>query len=1213
MRNIPGTDFREIYQFGIDVNRAGNSEEQIKSIESFLSDRYKSSATVYLAEPSYPLPAESNIRLASQFRQNNIVQNVLARKKPVGNGSSNDGIPIFNQDHILGAVELSNSRQEAFSQKIVDEISRFCDIAGLNMEIYRQQKLRDWRSLQMDLVETVSAHIVTTSDLETLTAQIVESIQETFGFYYVSIFVMAGAKELKFQAGYGAMMPHNVPIQVEYGKGIIGTVAKTGVAIITPNVSQEPLFLYVDELPDTQAEITLPLRVEGMTLGVMDIQLDTPQAIHEFDLGVLQSLADHIAVAIDSTQTFQSLNRRTEQLSAVLEISQAVGSNLDLEKLLDEVSRLIKLHFDYDFIHIYTLHRGRRKLQFEGGSSSKTSILRDKSFELDLENPRGIIPWVARNNQLYMACDVKNDSLYEKPSIYPIDIGSELAIPLEASGEVLGVLDLQTKRKDGFSDADLPILQAMASSIAIAIRNASLYQSELWRRKVADSFREIAGLISSNTALTTLMGKILRLLDQILPCQAAAIVIKNPNPDADGTDRFEVAKSFGVSKRKLNALINNRPDLQKTLDYVLQSEKQLIRRKTTPRGPMGEALDYSADYSSIAAPMKAGDESLGVLLLAHPEPNRYGTEAGLIASTYANNAAVAIQNISLYRSAQEQAWISNVLFKITELAEVSASESEFQVQLARLMPLLVGFHACYIYDYDAESEEYLYRAGYNRRFPIMERPGNIRLDRSTLAQSPLKLTQNLAQKLGLSKIIRRRNREFYLFPLRSTSREIGFLIFGIQRSRFPSTYDLEQAMDTIQRWVTQIAVSTENLHLRDAEEDQAYISHALLLFAGLAFRQDSVDSILKRISDSLRILMGFENTYIAQNPNSNLNPDLALTLAEKLFMTPESVYQFVRLGKEQNRLIMLQAPQSEKCLLFQPLNSGKENYGYLLALGDKFQSEMQEKRSELISGISQQIASILQNQALLQETEALNRLDQEMQLARTIQKSYLPDTIPEIDGWDVQASWQPARQVGGDFYDVFLLDENKLALAIADVSGKGMPAALNMTVTRTLIRSFATVQRSPAEVMSMVNKALIRDDDSGMFTTAIYAILDTKSGKFTYSNAGHCYPKFITKTDRLLTTEEKNEMALGVLPEIGYQNYELTLAPGDSLLMFTDGVFDTQNITGRTFGEKALDRYLQKANGARKGLITGLLERLSAFRRDAALFDDVTAVSIQRL
>ncbi len=278
---------------------------------------------------------------------------------------------------------------------------------------------------------------------------------------------------------------------------------------------------------------------------------------------------------------------------------------------------------------------------------------------------------------------------------------------------------------------------------------------------------------------------------------------------------------------------------------------------------------------------------------------------------------------------------------------------------------------------------------------------------------------------------------------------------------------------------------------------------------------------------------------------------------------------------------------------------------------------------EIVTGISQQAALAIQNDTLQKEIVERERLEREMQLAREIQVAFLPQQIPEIPGWDLQVHWSPAREVGGDFYDFFELPGDRLGLVIADVADKGVPAALFMTLVRTLVRATVQVLDSPAEVVERVNDLLVPDALGGMFVTLVYAVLDLKSGELSIANAGHNPPLTLHSPFRF-TRAEPGGMALGVEPGIKVHASHSQLEPGDLLVLYTDGVTETFSPDGEMFGEGSLMETIEKAaidaDAERqvealtaRDLLNAIDNRVLEFCGGTAPFDDLTLVVVKRL
>jgi serine phosphatase RsbU (regulator of sigma subunit) len=258
----------------------------------------------------------------------------------------------------------------------------------------------------------------------------------------------------------------------------------------------------------------------------------------------------------------------------------------------------------------------------------------------------------------------------------------------------------------------------------------------------------------------------------------------------------------------------------------------------------------------------------------------------------------------------------------------------------------------------------------------------------------------------------------------------------------------------------------------------------------------------------------------------------------------------------------------------------------------------------------QQLVGFLNQAARALQTVNVRR--QELVLAGRVQASLLPHSPPEIPGWQVSATWKPARETSGDFYDFIPLPSGKLAIVIADVVDKGMGPALLMTLTRTLIRSFAQAYpEQPDQLLRVTNQRIIEDINMGIFVTLFYGVLDPSTGKLTYSNAGQPPPILLAgdHVHKLI----KTGMALGVSEEEDWKAETIELAPSDLLLLYTDGVLDARSSTGDLFGESHLVRILQENRGKPASEIqTELMSRIFNFAGSEPQVDDITLIVMVR-
>ncbi|MCL4562800.1 MAG: GAF domain-containing protein [Chloroflexi bacterium] len=1176
-------------------------------------------------------------------------------------------IPLLAQDTPIGALEVTRSGGPVFSQEEIGFISEAIKYISEVLSVTHQVAIKNWRLEQLSLVRSVSAHIANILDLSELSRQVTTLIQDTFKFYYVGIFTLEIKQGcLRFRASAGSNAENHqhsdVPeFTICLGEGIVGQVAATGEEILAADVRLEPRYHYVDSLPETQSEYALPLKIENRVLGVLDIQNNRLNAFHEIDRMVLQVLADNIAVAVEGARLYDNLKRRTDQIAAVSEVSRAITSILDLDQLLDEIVTLLHKRFGYPFVHIFTVHPGRRKVIYQAGSGKRSQAFREQGLTYDLDAPQGVIPWVARTGKTVVANDIEKEPLYLPSPLLPLETRSELAVPLLFGDDVLGVMDVQSDQYNAFDDDARSLFEALADTIAVAVRNAFLYYSESWRRQVADSLRDIAGLLSSGVTLDQMLEAILTELDRNLPCDVAAIwlIDEGTSPSVSGEPSLYLAAIHGRDSQRINDIRSMIPGKDYWLSKTFYSDQPIIRPGEDQPGPLGRALSYPPAYSSIGAPLRVGDRRLGVMALAHPTSGRYGSEAQKMTAAFASYAAVAIDNAKLYDTAQDQAWVATVMLQVSEATQSLSSVNELLNTIARLTPMLVGVKGCAFFLWDPGSERYQLAAAHGidaeyqadlRLHPI--KPGEaLAFDEVRFGKQPV-FIQDCQQELRLAGSVScvQDNYVFVLLPLLTHNEVLGaFLIEHLKEQPTPEGANtiVDERLAVLQGIAQQAAVGVENIHLLEAKQEEAYVTAVLLQVAQTVVSSNELEDILASILQTLPILIGIDCSVIYLWDErrqvfhlGEIYPgtwEIDALFSSRAYSTGE--YPLLDGVKDSDDLVVCQteealspdrwlslipqaSSQSDTNPLLEksgslvmgfPLSVKGDVYGVLLTQESGVAPAFRERRVEIIHGVTQQISLAIQNDRFNKEVVEHERLEREFQLAREIQQAFLPGKLPSIGGWEMDVRWRPARQVGGDFYDVFHLPGRKLGLVIADVSDKGMPAALYMTVTRTLIRAAAQEISSPAKVLKRVNDLLLMDSQYAMFVTAIYAIVSLKDGSVLYANAGHNIPLLVKSGTNQSEHLAKGGTALAVFKEINLEDHRVVLSPGDSLVLYTDGITEAFSPEGEIFGEERLLEAIQSRPAQTAQELAGILDRSNTeFSGDAPPSDDITLLVLHR-
>ncbi|RPJ26751.1 MAG: GAF domain-containing protein [Chloroflexi bacterium] len=1098
-RSPVSSDWRDIVSLGEQIANATSLVAQRDYIVAMTSRLVTGDVEVWLDEKAFRLPIleEQNVfpdEPELPGMQRALKAGQLQTKQQPAKGAERSAsraarrhaqraawaaVPLIEQGLALGAIQVTRKDGPEFKQRELELLERLAGAVAVSLVASHRVAVERFRLNQLSLVREVSAQIANVLDLDQLASRVTELIQKTFHYYYVAMFTLQeGSSALHFRSS--ALAPRKgkhrtardtasggtVALQVEIGQGLIGQAAAEGERIIVDDVKQDSRFRFIDSLPETCSEVVLPLKIEDRVLGVLDVQSDQPQAFHPNDLLILGSLADTIARAVEAARLYSDLRRRADQLGLVAEVSRSVSSSLELKTLMNNVAALIHERFGYLYVHLFSVHGNRRLIQYEAGSGAHSRDL--VGYTLSLDDPEGIISWVAREGQTILANEVKKDERYRPSQFPPEDTNSELGIPLLYSDEVVGVLDIQSDKRNAFTEDDRLIFEAVADNIATAIHNADLYRTEQWRRQIADGLREVAGLVSADASVDDVLEAILSELDRNLAVDISAIWLLED-------DELYLAACHNCDEDVLEQALYNSPDAYERLMNALYADEPVIRKTSDPIWITGLTSGYEQDYSGLAVPLRVGDQPYGVMTLSHSTPGRYGHEAQAMTATFASYAAVAIENTRLYDTAQEQAYASAALLQVAQ-AVVSLNDlDEILGTIIRIMPILVGVGRAALYQWDVEKDLFHPSQQYG------------------LSEEEEKIFWNRSFAPG----------EFAF--LDSCRNETGLCACQLDEQR------------GLQAW-------------------------------------------------------------ISLDPNQEVN-----------------------LGNP--GAFLFAVPIAVKDVL----------YGVMLIEEAPGGLRFRARRLEIITGIAQQAALAIQNDLLQKEMVVRERLETEVQLARQIQQTFIPESLPQFKDWELAARWKTARQVGGDFYDVFDLPDGRLGLFIADVADKGVPAALFMALTRTLVRAAVIEDTSPAEAMKRVNDLLIPDTRQGMFVTAVYAVLDMEANELTYVNAGHNPPLWM-KQDGSIEKLTRTAIALGVVTGEPVEQRTIKLESCDNLFLYTDGLTESFNLENEFYGEARLLEAIRSIDcSSASDLLDAVEKSLLNFVQDMPPADDLTMLVLRRV
>ncbi len=1121
-------------------------------------------------------------------------------------------VPLLAGGDPIGVIAVQSDIPHAYNAddlRLLTVLANQAAGAIRNAQLFEQTQARN---RQLQLVSEVSQQITTIQPLSNLFEQIVTLIGHTFGFYAVNIFALNEKHgTLTLEASTHPGFREHLP-QLSLGEGLVGWAAKNGRTALVSDVTQDTRYLDDGLLEDTHAEVTVPLVVERRVVGVLDVQSDVAGAFSHDDVVVLETMAGQIALAIQEAETYAAERRQRERLHALTEASRAVVSILNVDDLLEEVIDVLTDYFGYDRTHIF-LREGDR-LVFRAGSGTHSGRWAIEQLSYALED-RGLITRSVRTGQTINCGDV---STYEDyiPGPGVEDTQSEMVIPIRMGLQTLGALDIQSKELNAFSSDDAALGEALCDTLAVALRNATLYAQEKRRRILAESLREVSMVLGASLEVDTVLNGILQGLERVVSVDSAMIVLL----DEDAASyRISAAHGFDPADNPLGRLIPLEADILAEMAALFHSTG-------------ADALNYEHRF----VPLILGEDLIGYLALDYRR-GRFTADDLDIINAFAMQSAMAIANAQLYMAQREEAWVSTALLQVAEATGRAESLDEVLRTVARITPLLVGVQWCAVLLAEGPGFRIVEIEGAESSFEDMLVGSTVApqewppLARLLQTEEPVILHD---EPVWTPPKIESRTppviRQGVMLPLFTKGEVVGALIIG-QQDR--DTLLSPRKIEMVGGIANQAALAIESAQLYAAQQEEAWVTTALLQVAEAMNAQVELQATLQTVVRLTALLVGVNTCIIllwdetrgcfSNTVSYGLSPPVEKKLGAAAICPDEDPY-LVALSRAGMPLTAGGSSPFEippvLAHIFDtaeiaglPLTAHGKLFGLMLISQEGIQGALDQRRMNMLTGIASQTALAIETNLLQAEAADRERLERELEVAKSIQNSFLPDSAPSLAGWDVGTYYRAAHMVGGDFYDFLPLPDGKWGLVVADVADKGMPAALYMALSRTLLRAVARNRNDPAATLLQVNKLLLEDTRSDLFVTVWYAIWNPVDGSLFYACAGHNPPFLIQHNPPAFRTLRVKGIALGVLSEITLETDRVILNPGDTLVLYTDGITEAQNQNGQQFGlhnlELATRAHCQEPASR---IIDAIIDALDQHTGNIPQFDDLTLVVVRR-
>lgn len=975
--------------------------------------------------------------------------------------------------------------------------------------------------------------------------------------------------------------------------------------------------------------LPLPLSL----LVVVTYRESTPAAFALVAAGLIgTSLVIQRLVATAAEQ-----RRSARELAALNEAAQAiVQAEMSVEGLCELIYEQAGRVVDTSIFHLGLIEGDRLTLQIW-----VVDGVRQDPLTVTLKPGEGIVGWMRESKQPLLVRDFQRemDRLPARPRyLSPRPPRSAVFVPLIARGEVIGSLSIQSYRPSAFTEQHLRILSFIAHQAAVAIEKARLYEA------VRERAAELERIAAENASL---YAQVREERDRVeLLYDIGRDLTRRLDPDdllrrlLQRTQESVRAESGSIlllgtrrePPRAISTADEEHGDLQMLLErglagWVLQNRQGALLSDVgqDPRWlPTGRPVG-----SAISVPILHRETAWGAITLTHPQRNFFTSADLALLSAIAEQAAVALEAARLYEAQRRRAvqlqTIAQVLRTILSILDLDRLLAE----VVHLLRERFGYAHVHIFTLDSATGEAVFRASTDPDNPFWQkRGGRLSLDEGLVGW---------VARQGEPAIVGdvRRDPRWLpdqsdvvsevAVPLKVAGQVVGVL--DVQSGE-AEAFDTEDVF-ILRTLADQLAMALENARLYQVQQEEAWVLNALLQVAQNIAQAPDLEDLLEVVVRLVPMLVGVERAvlFLREREEDLFHAvkgyGMPGVLLPEMRYTPSQVPVFERavrqagpvtpIGPEEENL---PAPLSEALgkgsRWFYPLLVGGEVIG-LLGLGlEPPAVYLSARQHTILIGLVSQAGVAIEEARLRRAAAEQTRLEQELAVARELQRSLLPSAGPQVTGWAIEVAWQAARQVGGDFYDFIPLSANRLGIIIADVSDKGVPAALFMVLSRSLLRASASNHRSPAEALRHANQLLLQDNRAEMFVSVFYGVIDLDSGEMRYASAGHNPPLLCRKEGGIATLEAPG-IILGVLPEALLEERNVRLEDGDTLVLYTDGVTEAINGQEEQFGEERLQETLCLHHGRPLAdLRRALLERLEEFTEGQPPFDDITLVLVRR-
>jgi|GEM_PF-395028 len=1175
------------------------------------------------------------------------------------------GVPLRIGNRILGTLSLVDTEPQAFDQDQIDLAQAIAHQIAIIVENARLFSERERQIAELQAINRISHAAGTALDLPSLLHKVYVALQRFMPLDAFSMIVYAPENGLVIEGisideGQEYTYLRNQPLP---GNSFAAWLVRhrrplhlRDVAAELPNYPELALHIVGANKP-AAAWLGVPLfDRDAQVIGTIAIQGYEPHAFEPRDEDFLVSVAYQVALHVENVRLLAQRGRQIRELHAIGRLGQLVSASYDLNDILREIHTIIAAATDASVFYliiceprsqiithaVFIEQNEPTDIAWQGRPPPADSLT---AWILNQRRPLRFYDLLSQTTEL-QALGITPHSFNDK---HPAR--AWVGMPLLAKdGEAIGVLSLQDYQPHRYDEQTVEFLRRLGSHVSLAVQKVRLFEDR--ERQVDENARLFAEARTHAAAaerqahLMELVYRIASVLSSRLDQQeildlAARELVRLFWADHTGTVLFDEDMQFGTVVAEYpprDALEIRIPLKNNLLIEELVTTRRPVCITTTENDPRAhvsrETFRQLGIVSIIIVPLISRGRVIGSISLDSFRPRIFTAAEQELFLTVAASIATSIENARLFAAEQEHADASERhaqrMTLVNRIALVLSSHLDLQeildLAVHEVVNLFGSDHTEIVLFDDDETwgtivAEYPDQGTRGMRVPVAGTPieQEIVTTRRPVCIPIVAGDPRIATVR--EELLRRGLVSMMIVPLVSRGQVIGSI--GLDSLSEPREFspDEQELLLTV---AAAIAAAVQNARLFAAEQEARRTADTLREVARVLSSSFDPAEVLQLILRELQHVVRYDTASIMLREGSMLRLAAFRGNAEMLKRPERTLFNLDHqradgmVLRRREPLMIADTSQSPdwfyadesphvRSWLGVPLLTRGEVLG-VLNINATNPNRFTPRDMEAALAFASQAAVALENARLYQES--VTRVEQELNIARRIQSNLFPRSLPQLAGLALDARCMPARETGGDFYDVIALSGQRVGIIVGDVSGKSIPAAMLMAVARSITRSEARNHEIPQLVMCETNRWIVRDVPRRTFVALSYATLDLECRRLALSNAGQLTPLRRRADGRIDYLEAPGpRLPLGTMPDIAYDALEVTLDPGDLLVFYTDGIVEAHNDQHDLFGFERLEALLREyGNLPPAPFIDRLMQAVAAFTGGTAQHDDITLV-----